>query len=105
MPFRITPSLGPDVEQVGPLYFDAGQPGVSYELGSVVFGSDGGEYHFVQASANIAATANTGTQVVITFPANTAAAGTGGFYTKPGTAITEGQTFHVRRGAWNAVPA
>lgn len=105
MVYRITPSLGPDVEQVGPLYFDAGQPGVSYDLGSVVFGSDGGEYHFVRASAAIAATANTGTQVTITFPANTVATGTGGFYTKPGTAIASGETIHVRRGAWNAVPA
>jgi len=105
MPFRITPSLGPDVEQVGPLYYDNEQPGASYQLGSVVFGSDGGEYHYVQASANIAATANTGTEVIITFPANTVAAGSGGFYTKPATAITAGQRIHVRRGAWNAVPA
>ena len=105
MVFRITPSLGPDVEQVGPLYFDAGQPGVSYELGTVVRGSDGGEYHLVQASAAIAATANTGTQVAITFPANTIATGTGGFYTRPGVAVASGETVHVRRGAWNAVPA
>lgn len=105
MVYRITPSLGPDVEQVGPLYFDNGQPGVSYELGSVVRGSDGGEYHYVRAAGTIAATAATGTQVTLAFPANTITTGTGGFYTKPGTTVAIGDTVHVRRGAWNAVPA
>lgn len=105
MVFRITPSLGPDVEQVGPSYFDAGQPGISYELGTVVRGSDGGEYHWVLASADIAATADTGTQVAITQATHTIATGTGGFYTKPATAVASGEYVHVRRGAWNAVPA
>lgn len=99
MAFRITPSLGPDVEQVSPFYFDAGQPGASYELGTKVIGSDGHDYVFVQASANIASTPTTGTAVTITEPAFTVATGAGGFTTPPGVAITTGQRFHVRKTA------
>lgn len=99
MAFRITPSLGPDVEQVGPHYFDAAQPGASYQLGSKVVGSDGHDYVYVQASAGIAATPTTGTEITITEPAFTAAAGAGGFFTPPGVAIASGQFFHARKGA------
>lgn len=114
MAFRATPQLGPQLNAVftGLPYWD-GSLGVqnaatdvapSYKLGNKEIGSDGGEYFFVKASADIAATANTGTQVTITFPAYTVATGAGGFYTPPGVAITSGQYFHVRRGAANAVP-
>lgn len=107
MPFRITPSLGPQIDDVytGLPFYDA--PNVtepSYQLGSVVRGDDGGEYVWVQASADIASTANTGTQVSLTQATNTVATGSGGFYTPPGVAITSGQYLHVRRGAWNAIP-
>lgn len=105
MVFRITPSLGPDIEQTGPMYYDNEQDGVSYELGTVVRGNDGGEYFWAQASANIAATATTGTQVTVTFPAWTVATGAGGFYTRPGVAYSTGDIMHVRRGAANATPA
>lgn len=113
-PYRANPSLGPQINEVQTVvpYYDT-QVGVSSGsttfvsplLGDVSIGSDGGEYHWVQASANIASTANTGTQVTITFPAYTVATGSGGFWTPPGVAITSGQQFYVRRGAWNAVPA
>ena len=100
MAFRITPTLGPDVDQVGPFYWDALGPGAgSYELGTKVVGSDGHDYVFVQASANIAATPTTGTAVTITEPAFTVAAGAGGFATPPGVAITSGQRLHVRKTA------
>jgi hypothetical protein len=99
MVFRITPSLGPDLDQVGPFYFDSGQPGASYELGTIVMGSDGHPYIFVQASAAIAATPTTGTQVTITEPAFTAATGAGGFWTPPGVAIASGVRFHARKAA------
>lgn len=107
MPFRITPSLGPQIDDVfdGIPFYD--QPNVtepSYQLGSVVRGDDGAEYIFVQASANIASTATTGTQVTLTQADHTVETGSGGFYTPPGVAITDGQYFHVRRGAWNAIP-
>ena len=102
---HITPSLGPDFNQVGLPYFDAGQPGASPELGTVMRGQDGGEYFWVQASAAIAATANTGTQVTLTFPAFTVATGAGGFYTFPGRAAASGDRLWVRRGAFNAAPA
>jgi len=115
VPFRTTPQLGPQLDDVftGLPYWD-GSLGVSgavtdaspsYKLGNVEMGNDGGEYFWVKASADIAATATTGTQVTITFPAYTVATGAGGFYTPPATAITNGQYFHVRRGAYNAVPA
>lgn len=115
MAFRTTPQLGPQLDDVfnGLPYWDE-HLGVgnaltdleaSYRLGNVEMGSDGGEYIWVQASANIAATATTGTQVTITYPAYTVATGSGGFYTQPGVAVLEGDYFHVRRGAHNAVPA
>lgn len=106
--FRASPDLGPMLTFVydDPTFYDhASVTTPSYQLGTVVRGSDGGEFYWVQASADIAATANTGTQVTITFPGYTVATGAGGFYTPPGQAITNGQFFHVRRGAWNAVPA
>lgn len=115
MPFRITPSLGPQVDTVyepmphwdSQLTVEGAPTDVepSYKLGSIVRGDDGGEYIFVQASADIAATADTGTQVTLTFAGHTVATGSGGFYTPPATAISDGDYLHVRRGAWNANPA
>ena len=114
--FRTTPNLGPALDSVYTAmpFWDA-QLGVasggvanaeaSYRLGNKELGSDGGQYYWVKASADIAATATTGTQVTLTFPAYTVATGAGGFYTPVNTAITTGQYFHVRRGAHNAAPA
>lgn len=117
VPFRTTPQLGPQLDDVftGLPYWDAigpmdgativgGPTSPSYKLGNVEHGDDGREYFWVQASANIAATATTGTQVVITVPGYTVATGAGGFYTPVNTAIVSGQYFHVSRGAKNAVP-
>jgi hypothetical protein len=114
-PFRTTDALGPQLDDVFTTlpYWDstlnvgraATEGSASYKLGDVERGSDGGEYFFVKASADIAATATTGTQVTITFPAYTVATGAGGFYTPVNTEITSGSYFHVRRGAANAVPA
>ena len=80
--FRASPDLGPGLTAVydDPAHFDVqGATEVSYQLGTQVTGSDGGEYWFVQASADIAATADTGTQVAVTFPAWTVATGSGGY--------------------------
>ena len=60
-PFRITPSLGPDLHQAATQFHwdsigdptGAGLP--SYQPGSKVIGNDGHEYVFVKAHANIAA--------------------------------------------------
>jgi hypothetical protein len=111
-PFRTTPQLGPQLDDVftGLPYWDQGlgigTPAVdataSYQLGNKEVGNDGHDYVWVKASADIAATADTGTQVTITEPAFTVAAGSGGYYTPPGVAITEGQYFHVRKGAVGA---
>lgn len=107
MVFRTTPQLGQQLDDVGANYWDM-MPNIttpSPKPGNKELGSDGAEYWFVTASANIASTATTGTQVTLTFPAFTVATGSGGFYTPPGTAVKEGEALWVRRGAYNAAPA
>lgn len=107
MVFRTSPQLGPGLEDVydDPAFFDGqGSTQVSPQLGSVVRGSDGGEFFWVQASAPIAATPATGTGVTITYPAYTIATGGTTFYTAPDTAIASGQFCWIRRGAWDAIP-
>lgn len=114
MPFRTSPNLGPQIDDVfvGLPYWDLGGNTVngvatgltepSYRLGNPEFGSDGHVYIWVRASAAIAATANTGTQVTLTEPAFTVATGSGGYWTPPGVAIPNGAYFHVRKGAVGA---
>ena len=109
MAFRTTPQLGPQIDEVftGVPYWDS-QLGLSigdadidpsYRLGNKEVGSDGHDYVWVKASAAIAATPTTGTQVTVTQPGFTVAAGAGGYFTPPGVAISEGQFLHVRKGA------
>jgi hypothetical protein len=112
MPFRTTPQLGPQIDDVftGLPYWDqhltvANPDAVvdpSYRLGNKEVGSDGHDYIWVRASANIASATGDGTQVTIDEPAFTAAAGSGGWYAPPGVAITSGQYFHARKGALDA---
>lgn len=90
MAFRITPSLGPDVEQVGPYYWDLDEPRATYQLGSKVVGSDGHDYIHVTAAADIAAD----TAVTINEATWVATAGAGDFKTT--TAVKEGEAFHAR---------
>lgn len=107
MVFRTTPNLGLQLSDVSsglPYWDNNGVTEASYRLGNKEIGSDGGEYWFVKASADIAATATTGTQVALTFPAYTVETGSGGFYTPPATAVESGDYFHVRRGAYNSTP-
>lgn len=114
--FRTTPQLGPqiDIKYSGLPYWDLGMEAgkaanavidPSYRLGNRESGSDGAVYIWVKASATIAATAATGTQVTVTVPAFTVATGSGGYYTEPGIAYAAGDFMHVRKGAHNAVPA
>ena len=109
MAFRTTPQLGQQLDDVGANYWDmlAGITVPSPKPGNKELGSDGGEYWFVTASADIASTATTGTEVDLTYPAYTVAtkAGAGGFWTPPGVAVKEGQALWVRRGAANAAPS
>lgn len=112
MAFRTTPELGPQIDEVftGVPYWDsqlglstaAADADPSYRLGTKEVGSDGHDYVFVKASADIAATPATGTQVTVTEPGFTVATGAGGYYTPPGVAITTGQFLHVRKGAAGA---
>ena len=106
MVFRNTPQLGPQVDDVftGVPYWDpANITSPSYQLGTRETGSDGHDYIFVKASADIASATGNGTQVVVDEPAMTAAAGSGGWYAPPGVAITSGQYFHARKGALDAM--
>ena len=107
MVFRTTPQLGQQLSDVGANYWDllAGITVPSPMPGNKELGSDGAEYWFVTATADIAATATTGTQVTLTYPAYTVATGSGGFYTPPGTAVKKDDALWVRRGAYNAAPA
>lgn len=107
MVFRTTPQLGQQLDDVGANYWDqlAGITLPSPMPGNKELGSDGAEYWYVTATADIAATATTGTQVALTFPAYTVATGTGGFYTPPGVAVKDGEALWVRRGAYNVAPA
>jgi len=109
MVFRTTPQLGPALEDtiaqtgvwftlptialngelVGP---------ISPKLGTRETGSDGHEYVLCQASATIAAAVAPGTQVTITEPAFTAAAGAGGFYAPVG-GVADDAYFWARKGA------
>lgn len=98
-PFRITPSLAWDLDYNGPLpYNDAGRGVPSPELGVAVTGTDGHLYKWVQASAAISAAAAPGTAVTITEPAQTAAAGAGGF-TAPIAGVASGNYFWARKTA------
>lgn len=98
MAFNITPSLGIDLDLNGPLpYYDLNRTSPTPSLGSKVVGDDGHDYVFVQASAIIAAAAAPGTQVTITEPAFTAAAGSGGFYA-PIAGVADDAYFWARRG-------
>lgn len=98
--FRTSPQLGPGLTLVDadPWYDGFNITSPSYQLGQVHQGSDGHDYVWVLASANIAAAASPGTQVTITEPAFTAAAGAGGWYA-PIAGVTSGQYFHARRSA------
>lgn len=97
-PFRTTPQLGPNLLQVvsnGSVWFDPKNI-VSPKVGTKEDGDDGHAYVFVQASATIAAAASPGTQVTITEPAMTAAAGAGGFYA-PIAGVANGAYFWARK--------
>ena len=95
-PFRMNPSLGPNLHQVvkadlawyegaGKGAAGAGQA-MSPQTGDTAFGDDGREYMWVEASGTIAVAAAPGTQVALTVNASTAdprvtaAAGAGGWY-------------------------
>lgn len=119
VPFRTTPQLGPQLDDVfvGLPYWDltgvqdadgdpvSGITSPSYKLGNRESGDDGAVYIWVQASAEIASTATTGTEVAITAPAYTAATGSGGWYSPPGVAVPSGAYFHARLGAHGTAPA
>lgn len=98
MAFRTTPQLGPSLNERG-TGFQWDGPGAtepSYRLGNKEVGNDGHDYVWVKASATIAAAASPGTQITITEPAFTAAAGAGGFYA-PVAGVASGDYFHARK--------
>lgn len=100
MAFRVNHNLGPNLEQViDPtlVYYDQANI-ASPVVGDVSEGDDGHKYVWVRASAAIAAAGSGGTQITITEPAMTAAAGAGGFYA-PEAGVASGSYFWARKGA------
>lgn len=104
-PFRTNPSLGPNLHQVvraNQVWYDGAKQIASPQLGDASMGDDGHLYVWVSASGAIAAAAAPGTQVTITEPAMTAAAGAGGFYAPNNTVMTvalaAGDRFWARKG-------
>lgn len=93
MAFRTLPQLGPDSEQQGPLYYDAGQPGISFQLGVRHLDSAGRERMWVLASGTPIAAA---TQVTVNASTFVAAAGSGGWYTV--AAVPANTYFHAIKG-------
>lgn len=95
-PFRITPSLGPELwQRESQFYWDSisdptNAGAASYQPGSVVVGNDGHEYVFVKASANIAANGTVG------ITEGTWVTTTGSTHTTS-RAVTSGQWFHARK--------
>lgn len=98
MTYRVTPSLGPDLEQVGPFYTDALGPGdgPTYALGARVAGSDGHDYVMVQAAGALTAD----DEVTIDFDTFVASfVSSGGDATVPSDvqdSILEDSFFHAR---------
>lgn len=113
MAFRTTPQLGPQLDDVytslpywdGGLGVSNGGTGVapSPKLGTRETGSDGHDYIWVKASAEIASASGNGTQVVIDEPAFTAAAGSGGWYSIPSVTVADQTYFWARKGALDAM--
>jgi len=93
MSHRISPLLGPDIEQHADKYYwelsSIGTP--SYALGTKVVGSDGLDYIHVKAAANLAKDA----EVTINETTFLATAGSGDF-TVP-VAVKSGEYFHAKR--------
>lgn len=96
MTFRITPSLGPDLEMHAlQNYWDLNRAVTvpSYPLGSKVIGQDGHEYVYVKAAANLA---TAGTDVTINETTWVATAGAGTYET-PVANILADEYFHARK--------
>jgi len=98
MVFRVTPSLGPDIEQVGPFYYDAAKgvdkngtaPSPSYQLGSCVNTSNGrGAVMAVNGGTPLSAAARLNLDANFVATAN----GSGTYYTI--SAVPAGARFHA----------
>lgn len=83
MVHSMTTLMGADIERV--------DVDPSHALGTKTYGSEGREYIYVQASAAI----SSDTEVTITEPALTAAAGAGGFQS-PVAAVAQDEYFWAR---------
>lgn len=98
-PYRITPTLGPDLHQTfTQAHWDTiadpnGDIGPSYQLGTTVIGNDGAEYVFVQAGA--AFSADDGLSINQTTWEATADA-TSPVFEAP-VDVADGDYFHARR--------
>lgn len=95
-PFRITPSLGPDLWQSETQFHwdtigdPTGAGEASYQPGSMVIGNDGHQYVFVKAGAAIAAGGDVGINETTWVTA------AGATHEAP-RAVTAGEWLHVRK--------
>lgn len=111
-PYRTTPQLGPQLDEIFTSlpYYDtqlgvsngaqaAGTVEPSYRLLNKETGNDDADYVWTKAASTIAATATTGTNVIVS--ANgTSAAGAGGWWA-PVAGVASGAWYHARSKAWN----
>lgn len=98
MAIRSVGQLGPGLEDFIPsdgVWFDANNTLASPQLGATETDTEGNTRVFVKASAQIAQVAQ-GTQITITRPAFTAAAGAGGAYSLKGVVVPNGAYFWAR---------
>lgn len=93
MSHRISPLLGPDIEQhANRHYWELNSTGApSYALGTKVVGSDGYDYIYAKAGTDLAK----GAELQINETTFAATAGSGGF-TAP-VAVKSGEHFHAKR--------
>lgn len=87
MAFAVSSVVGATPEGIQPM-----SEGKGFTVGNSFIGSDGRKYVLVTASATIAS-ASPGTEVTITEPAFTAAAGSGGFRAPDSVALASGEAF------------
>lgn len=101
MAIRSVGQLGPGLDDFlakDGVWFDvAGKMTLgSPQLGATETDTDGNLRIFVKASALIASAAAPGTEITVTRPGFTAAAGAGGAYSIPGVAVPDGGYFWAR---------
>lgn len=94
MNYRITPTLGPDIGQHAEKhYWELNSSRPSYSLGTMVKGSDGHDYVYVEAANDLAKDA----AIQIDEKTFVAKSASGSYFFKAPVAVKAGEKFHARR--------